>query len=63
MLMKEALGDVETVRDADQGEPTQALHMALRKRIDAKLARAEARGGSTPHEDVAARLKARILGD
>jgi hypothetical protein len=36
--------------------------MALRKKIDAKLAAAEARGGATPHAVVVARMKAKYGG-
>ena len=58
--LKDAIREVEALPEADQEELAQALqHMALRKRIDAKLAKAEARGGATPHEqvDIAALLE------
>jgi hypothetical protein len=58
--LKQAIREVEALPDADQEELAKALQkMALRKRIDAKLERAEARGGATPHEEVVARLRAR----
>jgi hypothetical protein len=61
--LKEAIREVETLPDADQEELAQALQkMALRKKIDAKLAAAEARGGATPHEDVVAAFKRRNAG-
>ena len=61
--LKDAIREVETLPEADQEELAQALQcMALRKQIDAKLAKAEARGGATPHEQVLARLKSRNAG-
>jgi hypothetical protein len=58
--LKDAIREVEALPESDQEELAQALQkMALRKRIDAKLARAEARGGATPHDEVVARLRAR----
>ncbi|CAM5526106.1 hypothetical protein ATER59S_04083 [Aquamicrobium terrae] len=58
--LKDAIREVETLPDAEQEEIAQALlAMAARKRIDAKLAAAEARGGRIPHEEVKARLRAR----
>ena len=58
--LKDAIREVEALPDADQEELAQALQrMALRKRIDAKLAQAEARGGATPHEQVMTQLKSR----
>ena len=59
--LKDAIREVEALPDADQEELAQALQrMALRKRIDAKLAQAEARGGATPHvQVVATQLKSR----
>jgi hypothetical protein len=61
--LEDAIREVETLPEADQEELAQALQrMALRKQIDAKLAKAEARGGSTPHEQVLARLKSRNAG-
>lgn len=51
--LKEAIRDVEALPDADQEELAQApLTMAARKRIDAKLAKSEARGGDTARETV-----------
>lgn len=61
--LREAIREVESLPDADQEELAQALQkMALRKKIDAKLAAAEARGGATPHEDVVAVFKRRNAG-
>jgi hypothetical protein len=61
--LKEAIREVEALPEADQEELGQALQrMALRKQIDAKLAKAEARGGATPHAEVVARLKSRNAG-
>lgn len=58
--LKDAIREVEALPDAEQEEIAQALlAMAARKRIDAKLAAAEARGGRIPHEEVKARLRAR----
>jgi predicted transcriptional regulator len=38
------------------------MKMAVRKKIDAMLAQAEARGGSIPHEEVMAELRAKYGG-
>jgi hypothetical protein len=55
--LKQAIREVEALPEAEQEELAQALlTMAARKRIDAKLAEAEARGGSTPHAEVMAKL-------
>jgi hypothetical protein len=61
--LKEAIRAVEALPEAEQEELAQKLfHMAERKRIDAKLAAAEARGGETPHEEFMAELRARYGG-
>lgn len=58
--LKNAIREVEALPEAEQEELAQALmKMALRKRIDAKLAAAEARGGAIPHDEVFAKLRAR----
>lgn len=60
--LKDAIRDVEQLPDAEQEELAEALLlMAVRKRIDAKLAEAEALGGATPHEEVFAEMRARYL--
>lgn len=61
--LKDAIKEVEALPEAEQEEIAQALLvMAARKRIEAKLAAAEARGGRIPHEKVVARLRARYGG-
>lgn len=61
--LKDAIEEVEALPDEEQEELAQALlAMAARKRIEAKLAAAEARGGRIPHEEVVARLRARYGG-
>jgi len=61
--LKDAIREVEALPEAEQEELAHALHvMAARKRIDAKLAEAEARGGSIPHEEVVAQLRAKHFG-
>ena len=61
--LKEAIREVESLPEADQEELAKALQeMALRKKIDAKLAEAEVRGGATPHEDVVTAFKRRNAG-
>lgn len=58
--LKDAIKEVEALPEDEQEELAQALLvMAARKRIDAKLARAEARGGRIPHEEVVAQLRAK----
>lgn len=55
-----AIREVEALPDADQEELARALmDMAVRKRIGARLAVAEARGGATPHAEFLADLRAR----
>lgn len=61
--LKRAIKEVEALPEDEQEELAQALMtMALRKKIDAKLAAAEARGGATPHAVVVARMKAKYGG-
>lgn len=61
--LKDAIKEVEALPEEEQEEIAQALLvMAARKRIDAILAAAEAEGGEIPHEEVAARLRARYAG-
>lgn len=58
--LKDAIKEVEALPEDEQEEIAQALlAMAARKRIDAKLAAAEARGGATPHEEFMKELRAR----
>lgn len=58
--LKDAIRELEALPEDEQEELAQALlAMAARKRIDAKLAAAEARGGRIPHEEVKAELRAR----
>lgn len=58
--LKDAIKEVEALPEEEQEEIAQALLvMAARKRIDARLAAAEARGGQTPHEDFMAELRSR----
>jgi hypothetical protein len=58
--LKEAIEEVEALPEEEQEELARKLRsMALRKKIDAKLAGAEARGGRIPHQEVVARLRAR----
>ncbi len=56
--LKDAIREVELLPEAEQEELAEALlAMATRKRIDAKLATAEAEGGSTTHNEFIARLR------
>jgi len=58
--LKDAIREVEALPEAEQEELAQALlAMAARKRIDAKLAAAEAWGGRTSHADFMAELRSR----
>lgn len=58
--LKDAISAVEALPEDEQEELAQALlAMAVRKRIEAKLAAAEARGGRNRHDEVVARLRAR----
>ena len=61
--LKDAITEIEALPEQEQEEIAQALLvMAARKRIEAKLAAAEARGGRIPHAEVVARLRARYGG-
>lgn len=61
--LKRPIREVEALPEAEQEALAQALlTMAVRKRIDAKLAAAEARGGSAPHAEVMARLTKKYAG-
>ena len=61
--LKDAIKEVEALPEEEQEEIAQALlAMAARKRIEAKLAAAEARGGATPHEEFMAELRSRYGG-
>jgi predicted transcriptional regulator len=61
--LKKAICEAEALPEAEQEELGQALmKMAVRKKIDAMLAQAEARGGSIPHEEVMAELRAKYGG-
>lgn len=56
----EAIREIEALPDAEQEElGREMMRLAARKRIEAKLAEAEARGGATPHEQVIAELRAK----
>lgn len=58
--LKKAILEVEALPEADQEElGLTLLHMAARKRMNAKLAESEAIGGATPHEEVLANFKAK----
>lgn len=58
--LKDAIREIEQLSEAEQEELAEALLvMAMRKRIDAAIAESEARGGSTPHEEVFSRLRAK----
>ena len=60
--LKNAIREAEELPEAEQEELGRVLmDMALRKKIDAKLAAAEARGGSTPHDEVMGRLRAKYV--
>ncbi|MEP9370774.1 hypothetical protein [Mesorhizobium sp. KR1-2] len=58
--LRNAIRAAEALSEADQEELGRALmDMALRKKIDAHLAAAEARGGAKPHEEVVPAFRAR----
>ena len=60
--LKNAIREAEELPEAEQEELGRVLmDMALRKKIDAKLAAAEARGGSTSHDEVMGRLRAKYV--
>lgn len=55
--LKEAIKEVEALPEEEQEELAQALRqMALRKKIEAMLAEAEAEGGETPQDEVFDRI-------
>jgi hypothetical protein len=61
--LKNASREAEALPDAEQEELGRALmDMALRKKIDAKLAEAEAEGGEIPSEQVFEELRQRYRG-
>lgn len=61
--LKNAIREVEKLPKAEQEELAEALlAMAARKRIDAMLAAAEAKGGRIPHDEVFAKIKAKHFG-
>ncbi len=56
----DAIREIEALPDAEQEElGRELMRLAARKRIDAMLAEAEARGGATPNEVVFAELRAK----
>ena len=58
--LKDAIREVEALPEEEQEELAQALmDMAVRKKIDARLAAAVKRGGATPQEEVFTELRAR----
>ena len=58
--LKNAIREVEALPEAEQEELGRALmDMAIRKKIDAKLAEAEAEGGEIPAEEVFRNLRQR----
>lgn len=58
--LKDAIQEAEMLPEAEQEELGRALMtMAMRKRVDAKLSEAEARGGSVPHDVVMAKLQSK----
>ena len=62
-VLKDAIREVEALPEAEQEELGRAqMTMAVRKKIDAMLAEAEAEGGEIPHDEVVARLRARYVG-
>lgn len=61
--LKNAIREAEALPESEQEEIGRALMaMALRKRIDAELAAAEAEGGEFPHEAVFAELRRKYGG-
>lgn len=61
--LKNAIREVEALPEAEQEELGRVLlDMALRKKIDARLSAALERGGSTPHDEFMAELRARYGG-
>lgn len=58
--LKHAIEEVEALPEKEQEELGKALlKMAVRKKIEAMLAEAEAEGGEIPHEEYMAELEAR----
>ena len=56
--LKQALAEIELLPEEDQDAIALELRkIAARRRIDAKLAASEARGGSIPQEEIFAELK------
>ena len=61
--LRRAIEEVAALPEAEQEELARALlDMAIRKRIDARLAAAEARGGLTSHDEFMAEVRARHRG-
>lgn len=51
--LKNAIREIEALPESEQEELAQAmLDLAIRKKIDAELAAAEAEGGEMPHDEV-----------
>ena len=60
LTLKKAIREIEALPESEQEELGQALlDMAIRKKIDARLAAAVKRGGATPSEEFFAELRAR----
>lgn len=58
--LKDAIREVEALPNADQEEIARELmKMALRRKIDARLAAAVERGGATPSDEFLAELRVR----
>lgn len=56
-IVQKALAELHSLPEKDQEELGKAiLELAARKKADAKLAEAEARGGRTSHKDFIAEL-------
>jgi hypothetical protein len=56
----EAIKEIEALPETEQEELGREMkRLAARKRIDAMLAEAEARGGAKPHEQFMAELEAK----
>ena len=61
--LKDALIEVEALPEAEQEELARALMtMAVRKKIDARLAAAEQRGGAMPQDEFFAESRTRYGG-
>ncbi len=62
-ILTKAINEVSALSDDDQNEiALQILDLAARKRLDALLAAAEQRGGSTPSGQVFKDLRSRRAG-